>query len=764
MLNVKEDFTGAKYIKPYTDFGFKKLFGSFLFNKFFIAIVIVFFSVTAAVAQTGGADGNFNAGITSPEGGLTCNVQFSNGQLTGIITLKNIDYKTVRLNLGVKTNKGTLGTSYDSFVEARTSQYNGSIVSNIAEKKSYTDRYNEIVLSFKNSNSISYDVTIRTYEEGVAVKYDVKSTQQISITDDLTSLDLIGYNPTCYSERNTESGYSANGAYSSGSSIAPLFINASGISALMNEANNPALAAPLTINFRNSVYTFSQTYSYSNNISTSWRYCVFGENPVKMLDGKYILWSLNQKNTDNTNWIKPGKTFRACITNNYFHTDSVKNRIDFAQKMHFGYVLLDAGWYGLGYSKEHNSRSNPLKPVSELNIQECCRYANEKGIGIILYVNKVAWQNYDNTQMLDLYKSWGVKGLKLGFMDGKSKDGLRHIYSIIKGAYDRQMIVNVHDEIRQTGLERQYPNLMTTEGIKGNEHRENKGDHTSLLPFSRYMSGSGDYTICYKGYPDNNEAYKGMTTTKGHQLALATAFFCPIQHIFWYGKPNEYPKSIEIEYFRALPTVWDDTKVLEGKPCEYFSIARKSGDKWFVSTHTYQARTAHLCMDFLDPNYYYYVAIYEDTSNSIRRTVKMISSSDVLELDLKANGGAVALVSKSNVFIDSQDDSKDEPKDEQKDEPKDDNQTDNSSDETSDNLPTPTSEIQIENPTTKVWAYDRVIYIESKPNLEYSIIDVNGRVLKIGVTNTNHDEVRLGGNVEGVVIVIINGKSFKIRY
>ena len=95
MLNVKEDFTGAKYINPYTDFVFKKLFGTFLFNKFFIAIVIVVVSVTAAAAQTGGADGNFNAGITSPEGGLTCNVQFSNGQLTGIITLKNIDYKTV---------------------------------------------------------------------------------------------------------------------------------------------------------------------------------------------------------------------------------------------------------------------------------------------------------------------------------------------------------------------------------------------------------------------------------------------------------------------------------------------------------------------------------------------------------------------------------------------------------------------------------------------------------------------------------------------
>ena len=344
-------------------------------------------------------------------------------------------------------------------------------------------------------------------------------------------------------------------------------------------------------------------------------------------------------------------------------------------------------------------------------------------------------------------------------MDGKSKDGLKLIYSIIQGAYDRQMIVNVHDEIRQTGLERQYPNLMTTEGIKGNEHRENQGDHTTLLPFSRYMSGSGDYTICYKGYPVNNEAYKGMNTTKGHQLALATAFFCPIQHIFWYGKPKEYPKETEIEYFKALPTVWDDFKVLEGNPKQLFSIARKKDDKWFVSTHTYQARTAYLSMDFLDPDCYYYAAIYEDSANSIKRTLKRISSSYVLKLDLLANGGAVAIVSKSVIVVNPSDAPNDKPTDEPKDEP-----NDNPSDETSGNPSTPTSEIQIDIPAAKVWAYGRVIYIESEPNREYTIIDINGRVLKNGITNTNHDEIRLGGNVEGVVIVIINGKSFKIRY
>ena len=594
--------------------------------------------------------------ISSPNNQITCQLQYLNNDLTAKITLVSVNSEKVNMHLGLRTTEGYIGTSNDIFVENKSKNYSGVITSNISEKSSIIDQYTETTLRFKTSdNKLTYDVVMRLYDEGVAVRYNVFSNLSFSINSDQTSIDLTAYRPDCYKESKTESGYDIKGPSANGTSIAPLFISSTRLSVLMNEAANLAIANPLQIEFRNSKFTFSQSYSLGTSIGTSWRYCIFAENPSKMIDGKYIITSLNNQNIDNTDWIKPGKTFRACIPNNKFYTDSIKYRIDFAQKMNFSYVLLDAGWYGLGYSKEHNAKSDPRIPVAELDIEEVCRYGAEKGIGIIVYVNKVAWKNYNNKEMLDLYQKWGIKGLKLGYMDGQTRSGLSQIYSIIKSAYDRQMIVNVHDEFRQTGLERQFPNLMTTEGIKGNEHRENKGNHTTLLPFSRFMTGSGDYTICYRGYPANNVAYDKMMTSKGHQLALATAFFCPIQHIFWYGKPYEYPNETEIEYFKELPTVWDDYKILEGNPSNYFSIARRSGNRWFVASHTYSARDVQLNLSFLSGEKSYKAEFYTDIEpnniqkNTIeKKNIEKLSSEGTLSFSLAANGGAVVIISESD--------------------------------------------------------------------------------------------------------------------
>lgn len=596
------------------------------------------------------AQQNNLAEISSPDKKISCYVQYIDGNLAGILNLNGINTEVVKLDIGLKTNSETLGTKNDVYISKTSNEYSGVISSGISEKKEIIDRYNETVLNFSSPKGVTFKVYLRLYNEGIAVKYFLKSNTVLGISSDKTSIDLTAFSSKCYSESATESGYSEKGSRANGSSLAPLFITTEKFCVLMNEAANLALADPAKIKFSNSRYTFSQSYDFSSEISTSWRYIIFAANPVKMIDGKYIITSLNEKNSDDISWIKPGKTFRACIEGNTFQTDSVKKRIDFAKKMNFGYVLLDAGWYGLGYSKEHYSNSNPFTPVKELDIVEVCRYAQENGIGIIVYVNNVAWCNYDNTKMLDLYQSWGIKGLKLGFMDGQSRSGLNKIYSIIRGAYDRKMIINVHDNLRPTGLERQFPNIMTMEGIKGNEHRENDGGHTTLLPFSRFMTGSGDYTICYKGYPVNTAAYKNMPTTKGHQLALSTAFFCPIQHIFWYGKPYEYPNETEIEYFKELPTVWDDYVVLEGSPTEYFSIARKSGERWFVSSHTYGARTAELKLDFLEDGVNYKAVVYSDfPSDKIGWGEREnLTKKGVLTFSLSLNGGAVAIITPEN--------------------------------------------------------------------------------------------------------------------
>ena len=369
----------------------KKNFLLLVVNK----LLIILFLLQMSVDTMAQSENDVLPTFSSPGNQILCQLKYLNNNLIAEFTLACVNNEKVNMHLGLRTTEGYIGTSNDIFVENKSKNYSGVITSNISEKSSITDKYTETTLRFKTSDDkLTYDVVMRLYDEGVAVRYNVFSNLSFSINSDQTSIDLTAYRPVCYKESKTESGYDIKGPSANGTSIAPLFINSTRLSVLMNEAANLAIANPLRIEFKNSKFTFLQAYNTAMSIGTSWRYCIFAENPSKMIYGKYIITSLNNQNNDNIDWIKTGKTFRACTSNNKYNTDSIKSRIDFAYKMNFSYVLLDAGWYGLGYSKEHNAKSDPRIPVAELDIEEVCRYGAEKGIGIIVYVNKVAWNNY----------------------------------------------------------------------------------------------------------------------------------------------------------------------------------------------------------------------------------------------------------------------------------------------------------------------------------------------------------------------------------
>ena len=215
-------------------------------------------------------------------------------------------------------------------------------------------------------------------------------------------------------------------------------------------------------------------------------------------------------------------------------------------------------------------------------------------------------------------------------------------------AAQRKMFVNVHDEMRPTGTEAVLKNLFTMEGIRGNEYTDNTSYHTMLLPFTRFMAGAADYTVCYQGYPFNlNGKVCNMQNTKAHQMALSVIFFSPLQHIFWYGKPELYTKENEIEFFRDLPTVWDDFKIFGGEPGKYFMIARRSGKKWYFAAANNQARIIELPLDFLGKKKKYTAKIFEDSGkNEISvREIDNLDEIDSLKFNLMSNGGVTVIFS-----------------------------------------------------------------------------------------------------------------------
>jgi hypothetical protein len=207
---------------------------------------------------------------------------------------------------------------------------------------------------------------------------------------------------------------------------------------------------------------------------------------------------------------------------------------------------------------------------------------------------------------------------------------------MFKKCAENQIMVNVHDDWRPTGEQRTWPNLMTAEGIRGNEEMPD-ATHNTILPFTRYIAGAADYTICYYD--------KRIKTTHAHQLALAAIYYSPIQTLYWYDKPAYSNDEPELEFWDKIPVSWDETKVLQGAPGEYITTARRKGDDWFIGAITNNdARTIRLAFDFLPKGKKYNATIYNDddaapTKTKVGVQKKVVTASTILDIKLIPSGG-----------------------------------------------------------------------------------------------------------------------------
>jgi alpha-glucosidase len=283
-----------------------------------------------------------------------------------------------------------------------------------------------------------------------------------------------------------------------------------------------------------------------------------------------------------------------------------------------------------------SSDASTVSPDKDLDISALCKYAESKGIGLMVYVNQRALvQQLDS--LLPLYKRWGLKGIKFGFVQIGNQHWSTWLHDAVRKCGEYEMMVDIHDEYRPTGFSRTYPNLMTQEGIRGNEEMPD-ATHNTILPFTRFLAGAADYTLCY---------FNGrVKNTKAHQLAMAAVYYSPLQFMFWYDRPEFYKGEEELEFWKAIPSVWDDSRALDGEIGEYIIQAHRSGNDWFVGAMTNtEARTVTVMTDFLEPGKKYTAHLYEDddklnTGTKVRTAHKKVKAGDKLILKLKASGGA----------------------------------------------------------------------------------------------------------------------------
>jgi len=373
-------------------------------------------------------------------------------------------------------------------------------------------------------------------------------------------------------------------------------------------------------------------------VATPWRVIMVAESATQLAENNSLILNLNEPSKlKNTDWIKPGKIMRVMSQS----TKDAMENIDFAVQRHLKYILFDWKWYGPAFSFSSDASKVAIK---DFDLPQIISYGKEKGIGVWLYVNQQALLMQSDS-LFAIYKRWGVAGVKFGFVQSGSHRWTTWIEKAIQQAAANQIMVNIHDDWRPTGEQRTWPNLMTAEGIRGNEEMPDATNNT-VMPFTRYMAGAADYTICYFD--------KRIKTTHAHQLALAVIYFSPIQTLYWYDRPSNYHSEPELEFWDHIPATWDETRVLQGTPGDYISTARRSGTDWFLGTITNTAaRTVQLKFDFLPKGKTYIAKIYSDndkvnTATKVGIETKKVTRSTVLNIQLKPSGGQAIWLQATN--------------------------------------------------------------------------------------------------------------------
>jgi alpha-glucosidase len=203
-------------------------------------------------------------------------------------------------------------------------------------------------------------------------------------------------------------------------------------------------------------------------LTTPWRVIMLGRTPGQLLEQNYLIMNLNEPCAmEDTSWIRPGKVIREVTLT----TTGGMACVDFAAEHNLQYVEFDAGWYGHEYSDQSDARTisvDPKRSKGPLDLHAVIEYAKQRDIGIIVYVNRRALERQLD-EILPLYEKWGIKGVKYGFVQVGPQKWTAWLHEAVRKAADHHLMVDVHDEYRPTGYSRTYPNLMTQEGIAGDE-------------------------------------------------------------------------------------------------------------------------------------------------------------------------------------------------------------------------------------------------------------------------------------------------------
>jgi len=600
--------------------------------------------------------------LQSPDGNVEIRFELKTG-LVLYVPSENCPFYSIRYEGREVIEESQLGLRFSAagelsncfeVVNVRTSEHDDEWEPVYGERAVIPDCYREMTVELRETipPGRKLHITFRAYNEGAALRYTIPEQDglaELCIIDELTHFTF-PEGAAGYAEYHIEGEYEKVPVDEIKPNCEwPLTVQCpNGVCLCLTEANlydYPRMQLSPAKWYKDDeprlMTTLNGDAFGKAPFTTAWRAFIIGGHPGDLIERNHLVSNLNPPCAiDDTSWIKPGKTIREVTLS----TPGSIACVDFASEHGLEHILLDWGWYGMADLDAADARvvnvKNPmtgdgLPDHPGLDMPRVIEYARSKGIGVWLYVNHQALERQMD-ELFPLYESWGAIGVKPGFVNVGAQGWSKWNCDMIAKAAEHHLMVDIHDEYRPTGFCRTYPNLLTQEGIRGQENMPT-ARHNCTLPFVRFPAGPADYTPSY--------LFKSIKNRCSHQLALPVIFYSPAQFLFWYMKPDQLQDLPELELWRHVPTVWDETRCIHGEIGEYVTVARRSGNEWYVGSITSDdGRTLDVPLSFLEPGVTYAAQIYSDSGDDGTRTSivceeRTAGAAAVIEAKMPALGG-----------------------------------------------------------------------------------------------------------------------------
>lgn len=638
-----------------------------------------------------------NEMVTSPDGAVMVTVGVKDHrpfytvdyQGRTLVAPSHLGFRLDHEELGANMTMGKVGHS--SMDETWTQPW--------GENETARNHYNELTVDYREHTGRLMQVVFRVFNDGFGFRYNLPSQdkrKEYCIQDELTEITLahdakawsIQSNHTAY----FEGIYTADLLSKKDTVCTPLTIEYE--KDLFLAIHEAALEDYASINltprsgddgsvrlltaltpWRNGVKVYAK-----GELKSPWRTMIISKTAGGLLTSDLMLNLNEPSRIEDTSWIEPGRyigiwwsihkkqnTWEMGPTHGAT-TENVKRYIDFAARHGFSGVLAE-GW-NPGW--EQGEKISYLESYPDFDIEEVCRYGQSKGVRFIGHTE--TWGNATllENQMEEAF-SWfeklGIRAVKTGYVghyfDGKelakSQYGIRHYRRVIECAAKHHIMIDNHEPAMPTGIQRTWPNLMTQEGVRGQEYNAwdrrggNPPAHTVTLPFTRGLAGPTDFTPAIFNF---SEIVKGTHphSTLAKQLGEFVVIYSPLQMAA--DAIENYKGQPALSFIENCPTTWSKTLVPNGEIGKYITIARKArhGDSWFIGSITNEeARNIDIALDFLDEGATYRAMIYEDgpeadyEHNPYEMTIRQVSviQGDTLHLRLARSGGAAIRIEKN---------------------------------------------------------------------------------------------------------------------